>query len=271
MARFPRIIAVAALAALSGCATRASVDKLAKEQRDIRTVLADQGVTIDGVRRRLDIIRNDMSEKGGPRGGVTSAQVLQKLNDIEARLQTVEQARGLAPAPAAAGVPTPVTEDLGGGEPVPAPIAAPPARPASPLEESLNKEEAALRDVRVDPDYKEGLALVRQGQCAPAGAKLRDFARRNPKSDLADNAQYWIGACYQSQRQYNQAIRELSDVMLRFPKADKAPAALLMLADAFKDSGDPIDAKLVLKKLLAEHPKSEEAERAKVTLQSLGE
>ncbi len=266
---FLRIIGVAVLAALSGCATRSSVDKLAKEQRDVRNLLADQGVTIDGLKRRLDIIRNEMSEKGAARGGVTSAQVLQKLNDIEARIQTVEQSRGLAMAPGAAATPPP--DDAGGEAAPPPPAPAPQARAASPLEESLNKEEAALRDVHVDPDFKEGLALVRQGQCPQAGAKLRDFGRRNPKSDLADNAQYWIGACYQSQRQYNQAIRELSDVMLRFPKADKAPAALLMLADAFNDSGDPIDAKLVLKKLLAEHPKSEEAERAKSKLQALGE
>ena len=94
--------------------------------------------------------------------------------------------------------------------------------------------------------------MFRQGQCNQAVPKLRDFIRKNPKSDLADNAQYWIGSCYYSQRDYNRAIIELNEVLLKYPKADKVPPALLMLAGAFADSGDKIDARLILQKLIAD-------------------
>ena len=100
---------------------------------------------------------------------------------------------------------------------------------------------------------------------------LRDFIRKNQKSELTDNAQYWIGSCYYGQRDYNRAIIELNEVLLKYPKADKVPAALLMLADAFADSGDKIDARLILQKLISDHPRTEEGERGRQKLQSLGE
>jgi tol-pal system protein YbgF len=234
----------------------------------MRALLADQQVAIEGLRRRFEILKNEMGE-GGRRGGrAPSSDVTRQLGDLETRLGMLEQT--LAAKPGA--LPTPVEQPSGEApRPVEAPTPAPAARPLSPQEVALNKEEAALQGAHVDSDYREALGLIRQGQCNQAAPKLRDFIRKNPKSDLADNAQYWIGACYYEQHDYNRAIRELSDVMLKYPKADKAPAALLMLAAAFADSGDKIDARLVLQKLISEHPKSEEAERGKQKLQSLGD
>ena len=153
----------------------------------------------------------------------------------------------------------------------PVPQVAPtPVRPPSAQEAALAKEEAALQG-RGDTDYRDALGMIRQGQCSQAVPKLRDFIRKNPKSDLADNAQYWIGSCYYSQRDYNRAIIELNEVLLKYPKADKVAPALLMLADAFADSGYKIDARLILQKLVADHGKSEEAEKARQKLQALGE
>ncbi|HVM96379.1 MAG TPA: tol-pal system protein YbgF [Candidatus Acidoferrales bacterium] len=265
--------AVVSLAMLGGCATRGQLEKVQRDQREVRALLADQGVTIDGLRRRIEILKQDMGEPGKGSKAATSAQLTQRLADLEARLTAIEQSH---PAPSTT-TPPPPTDQFGTSAP-PSGAAPPdfqptpaPPKPVSPLEADLAKEEASLQGQRVDLDYRDGLNLVRQGQCNQAAPRLRDFIRKNPKSDLADNAQYWIGACYYGQREYNQAIKELSDVMLRYSKGDKAPAALLMLADAFNDSGDQIDAKLVLKKLISEHPRTEEAESARQKLQKLGD
>jgi tol-pal system protein YbgF len=259
-----------ALAALGGCATRVQLEKLQRDQREVRALLADQSVTIEGLRRRIEILKQDVNEPGKGRG-TPAAQAAQRLNDLEARLVAIEQSRPLAPTAAPpSGEPIAVVP---GSAQQPPEVQPTPAivRPASPLEIALAKEEASLQGQRVEPDFHDALGLVRQGQCNQAAPRLRDFIRKNPKSDLADNAQYWIGACYYAQHDYNQAIKELSDVMLRYSKGDKAPAALLMLADAFNDSGDQIDAKLVLKKLISEHPRTEEADRARQKLQAFGD
>lgn len=266
--------AVAALVAcgmFAGCASRSQVERIQRDQREVRALLADQNVAIEGLRRRLEILRQDASESRGH--GQPSAQLQQRINQLDARLTTLEQNRAIGtPGTTAAGeFPTAAPPPESPDEQRPAEPAPPPVRPAGPLDALIAREEANLQGQKLDPDFRDGFNLVKQGQCSQAAPRLRDFIRKNPKSDLADNAQYWIGACYYARREYNQAIKELSDVMLRYSKADKAPAALLMLADAFNDSGDQIDAKLVLKKLLSEHPRSEEAERARQKLQALGD
>jgi len=261
-----------ALALLAGCATRADLLQVQQDQREVRALLADQQVAVEGLRRRLDIMRGEVSEagrRGG--GGGTSSDVRQQLADLESRMMALEQARGLVPTPPSGTVPPPEQPVASRPPEAPLPPVVPtPTRPPTAQEAALSKEEAALAG-RADGDYREAIGLIRQGQCGPAIPKLRDFIRKNQKSDLADNAQYWIGSCYYSQRDYNRAIIELNEVLLKYPKADKVPPALLMLADAFADSGDKIDARLILQKLIADHGKSEEAEKARQKLQTLGE
>ena len=256
------------MALLAGCATRADLLQVQQDQREVRALLADQQVAVEGLRRRVDMLRTEMSEGGrrGSAGGGMPSDVRQQLADMESRMIALEQGRGAVVPTPAGGTPPPPPAD----QPVVAsrpaevpmpPVAPTPTRPPSAQEAALAKEDAALQGSRGDGDYREAIAMIRQGQCNQAVPKLRDFIRKNPKSDLADNAQYWIGSCYYSQRDYNRAIIELNEVLLKYPKADKVPPALLMLADAFADSGDKIDARLILQKLIADHGKSEEAEQ----------
>jgi tol-pal system protein YbgF len=272
------------LVPLAGCATRADLLQVKQDQREIRALLADQQVAVEGLRRRIEMVRDEPTTSR--RGGAAPSEVMHRLNDLDGRVNALEQARAGAPAAALppAAIDRVPLEPSRPAEPPPArpgeplglkPAEAPPPaapKPSSPQEVALAREESALQGgVRVDPDYREALGLIRQGQCNQAVPKLRDFLRKNPKSDLADNAQYWMGSCYYGQHDYNRAIIELNEVLLKYPKADKVPAALLMLADAFADSGDKIDARLILQKLLSDHPRTEEAERGRQKLQSLGD
>jgi len=261
------------MAALAGCATRADLLQVKQDQREVRALLADQQVAIDGLRRRVEMLRSEMTEPGHHRGGApASNEVLQQLNDLSARVAALEQARAGTPA----AVPSPLAQPEvevppPAAPPPPAALPTPaPLKPVNPQDAAIAKAEAAVQGARADPDYREGLGLIRQGQCNQAVPKLRDFIRKNPKSEFADDAQYWIGSCYYGQHDYNRAIIELNEVLLKYPKADKVPAALLMLADAFADSGDKIDARLILQKLISDHPKSDEAERGRQKLQALG-
>ena len=237
-------------------------------------MLADQQVAVEGLRRRLDILRNDVGEGSRRGGGGTPGDARQQVADLEARVTALEQGRAaLVPTPPSNTLPPPAEQPVVVSRPpeVPVPPVAPtPTRPPTAQEAALSKEESALQG-RGDADYREAIGLIRQGQCSQAVPKLRDFIRKNSKSDFADNAQYWIGSCYYGQRDYNRAIIELNEVLLKYPKADKVPPALLMLADAFADSGDKIDARLILQKLIADHGKSEEADKARQKLQALGD
>ena len=276
--RLPRLVlawvalCAAGVAPLGGCASRADLLRVKQDQRDARALLADQQVAIDGIRRRLDALRGEMAggSRGGRRAAPASGELADRLRELEARVAFLEQGPTVTPGPAlltGEGIQPPPA-----GEPLRSPDLRPtaPPQPLSPIEAALAKEDAALQG-RSETDYREALQLVKQGQCTQAVPKLRDYIRRNPKSDFADNAQYWIGNCYYSQQDYNRAIIELNEVLLKYPKADRVPPALLLLADSFADSGDKIDARLILQKLVSDHPRSEEAERARQKLQTLGE
>lgn len=255
--------ALASLALVSGCATSADLQKVRQELREARAMVADQQVAVDGLRRRMEVIRAEVADKGKKSSGAAAHQdVTLKLTELEARLALIEQGNATAPAETS----SPATDP--GARSVIAPTPAP-AAPPSNQELALAKEEA-LQGARVDAEYRDAVQMIRQGQCSQAVPKLRDYIRRNAKAELADNAQFLIGSCYHSQRDFNRAIVELNEVLIKYPKGDKVPAALLTLADAFADSGDKLDARLILQKLVSEHPRSEEAERGRQKLQSLG-
>jgi tol-pal system protein YbgF len=80
-----------------------------------------------------------------------------------------------------------------------------------------------------------------------------------PKSENADNAQFWIGESYYREKWYEKAILEYQTVLEKYPKGNKVPAAMLKQGLAFLKLGDKSNARLILKELQKKHPKSNEA------------
>lgn len=261
-------------AAGAGCASRADVVQVRNMQGQMRAAMADQNQDIEELKRRYEMLRSELADPKAHPGtrAPASDQVLRWLDDLSRRVAALEQAQGIPPggAPGATGdgpmVPPIVPGPGTGAVVMPTPVTG-----ANPQQLALAREEASLVGTRPNPDYSAALQQIRDGDCKQAVGSLRSFVRKNAKSSLADNAQYWIGSCYYQQKDFNRAIIELNEVLLKYPKGDKVPAALLLLADAFKDSGDPIDARLILQKLISDHPNSEEAQQGKSKLQALGE
>ncbi len=273
------------VAGTTGCATRADLEQLRRNQLQARDYAAGQTVAMAEMRRRIEMLQSSLQDgTAGP--GAGSRVDAQWRRTIEERLAAVERDAGapaeLMPldrtAPVDGRVPAPAGEAPGGTPSANAPVA--PARvPVAPvpagdrgnIATDVAAEEAALAGQKVSAEYSDAMALLRSGNCKDAVPRLRTFIRKDIKSPYADNAQYWIGRCFYQQKDYNRAIMELYDVLLKFPQSERVPGALLVLADAFADSGDDIDARLTLKKLLSDHPQAEEVAAARKRLQALGE
>ncbi len=90
-----------------------------------------------------------------------------------------------------------------------------------------------------------------------------------PKSDNADNAQFWIGEIYYREKWYEKAILEYQKVIENHPKGNKVTASLLKQGFAFFNLGDKSNARLILSELIKKYPKSNEAKIAERKLKGI--
>ncbi len=117
--------------------------------------------------------------------------------------------------------------------------------------------------------YETSLLLYQKEQFKEALSGFKSFLDEYPKSDLADNAQYWIGECYMAMEQYKEAAIAFDDVIKKYPDANKVPSAYLRQAIAMQNLDDITSTRLLLKKLIKIYPKTPEAKRAEEILSKL--
>ncbi len=116
--------------------------------------------------------------------------------------------------------------------------------------------------------YDQAYKDLTRGNYSLALLGFREYLRRSPASDLADNAQYWTGECYYAQRDYDPAIQEFLKVQKDYPQGDKVPAALLKTGFSFLQMEDRASARRYLNQVVEQFPNSEEAVSARNKLRS---
>jgi len=139
--------------------------------------------------------------------------------------------------------------------------------------ESIRKDqEEVIEEKTVSEEkqlYDRNLDFYRQGKYADAISGFNDFLKKYPNSELADNAQFWIGGSFMALKEYKQAILAYQKVIEQYPKGNKVPGAMLLQATAFAELQDNTSATLLLKKILREYPDSSEAKIAESKLKRL--
>lgn len=98
-------------------------------------------------------------------------------------------------------------------------------------------------------------------------SEFRQYVETYPASEMADNAQYWIGECYYSKKLLNEAIAEFDKVSLLFPKGDKVPGARFKKGVALIELGQQEAGRAELTALIKLYPRSNEAVLAKQQLE----
>jgi tol-pal system protein YbgF len=132
-----------------------------------------------------------------------------------------------------------------------------PAPPPAPSGNPMESYNAALRD------YQRGnYDLAIEG--------FQEFLQGNPRSELADNAAYWIGESLFSQKKYREAIQQFDSVVNNYPRSEKVPGALLKKGFSYISVGERAQGVVQLQYVLHEHPKSQEASLARQRLKQLG-
>ena len=134
----------------------------------------------------------------------------------------------------------------------------------TPVPAPQNKQELPENKI-----YRMAKQAFDQGDSDAARMKFQELIQRFPKSERADNAQFWIGEIYYRQKWYEKAILEYQKVIEKYPKGNKVPASLLKQGFAFFNLGDKSNSRLILEELIKKYPNSNEAKIAKDKVKDL--
>jgi tol-pal system protein YbgF len=140
---------------------------------------------------------------------------------------------------------------------------------------SAHRPSPPSRADRPDPrdprsDYQAAVDALKNGDHAAAIAGLRDFVRRWPDHDYADNAQYWLGEAYYDQKDYRRALEEFRKTVERYPKGNKVPDALLKVGFCYAALGQNEQARATLDEVVSVYPRTGPAQLAASRLDTLG-
>jgi tol-pal system protein YbgF len=139
---------------------------------------------------------------------------------------------------------------------------------AEPKKEATSKEKVSSLDA-TEVLYKNAKGTYDRREFAAAREKFKAFLAVYPKGELSDNAQFWIGESFYSEKDYEKAIIAYDDVLKSFSKSDKTPSAMLKQALCWLKLGDNTFARSLLKRVVKEHPRTQQAKIAEEKLKGI--
>ena len=161
-------------------------------------------------------------------------KINQQLTDAQTAIQSIDaKLAASAPPPAAAGA---------AGAPVPS----------------------------ADLLYSNGLRDLNGKKYELAAQEFQDYLKYYPETDLASNAQFYLGEIAFAQGQYPQAMDAYTKVLENYPKSFKLAPARLKKALALIEVGEKTTAIRELRNVLRLYPGTEEDRRARAKLRELG-
>ena len=89
-------------------------------------------------------------------------------------------------------------------------------------------------------------------------------------TDLASNAQFYLGEIAYTQKQYDQAIQEYDRVLNNYPKSFKLAPARLKKGMALIELGQKNPGVKELREVVKRYPGTEEERRARARLKDMG-
>ena len=139
-----------------------------------------------------------------------------------------------------------------------------PSNSSNPQNKTNPPEEASQEAL-----YHQAKETFDQGNLEAARVQFQKFLERYPKSNNADNAQFWIAEIYYREKWYEKSVLEYQKVIEKYPKGNKVQAALLKQGFAFINMDDKANARIILNELVKKYPDAPEADAAKARLKGL--
>jgi tol-pal system protein YbgF len=121
-----------------------------------------------------------------------------------------------------------------------------------------------------DTLYSNGLRDINGGKYDLARQEFLDYMKFYKDTDLASNAQFYLGEIAYSQKNYDQAVSEYDKVLTNYPKSFKLVPARLKKGMALIELGQKPAGIRELREVIRRYPGTEEERRARAKLKELG-
>ena len=129
---------------------------------------------------------------------------------------------------------------------------------------------AASAAPSADTLYSNGLRDITSGKYDLARSEFQDYLKYYGDTDLASNAQFYLGEIAYSQKQYSNAVSEYEKVLTTYPKSFKLAPARLKKGMALIELGQKTSGIRELREVVKRYPGTEEERRARSKLKELG-
>ena len=217
-----------------------SVTARLEEQAAVnRKSFADQKTLADTMNADLRVLREKIDESNV------------RLGSLSEDVETIRVAQSAAP---------PVAVPADPSDPAAAPVT-PPATPPAPRPGGFGASPSQAFETARSDYYMGNWSLAIQG--------FESFLKTFPKSDLTDDAQYYIGeTCYMSGR-FQDALAAYNAVIERYPSSNTLPDTYFKRGMAQKALGQFPQAKESLSFVIKTYPSSDAAFLAKQALDQL--
>ena len=217
-------------------------------QKSVQDVQANSGTRLDTMSTQVQGLSDNLEEIKSRLGKLN-----QQLVDLQNSVQSIDaRLAGGGGAPAAtppASTPGAVAPGPGSASATPAPTGPPPS---------------------ADTLYSNGLRDITSGKYDLARSEFQDYLHYYGDTDLASNAQFYLGEIAYSQKNYEQAVDEYDKVLSKYPKSFKLAPARLKKGMALLELGQKSSGVRELREVVKRYPSTEEERRARAKLKDLG-
>ena len=211
-------------------------------QKSVQDVQANSGTRLDTMSTQVQGLSDNLEEIKSRLGKLN-----QQLVDLQNSVSSID-AR------------------LAGGNPTGAPGGAPAAMPAP----GAASASPSGPPPSADTLYSNGLRDITSGKYELARSEFQDYLRYYGDTDLASNAQFYLGEIAYSQHQYDQAVAEYDKVVVNYPKSFKLAPARLKKGMALIELNQKTAGVKELREVVKRYPGTEEERRARAKLKDMG-
>lgn len=220
-------------------------------QKSMQDVQANSGARLDTMSTQVQGLSDNLEEIKS-RLGKLNQQLVDLQNTVQSLDAKVSGGGGTAPS---SGVSNPgaglSSQPPAGGSMAPAGAASGPAPSADTL-------------------YSNGLRDITSGKYDLARQEFQDYLKYYGETDLASNAQFYLGEIAYSQKNYDQAVNEFDKVLNNYPKSFKLAPARLRKGMALIELGQKTSGVRELREVVKRYPGTDEERKARAKLKELG-